>query len=88
MKAGRGEKEEQVKRFWDMTEKEVEAAGGNMGVDKWREKVREDRDHAAEELASGPNPWAASTFSEKRQVMIRSLAPEVAETMQRKAEAH
>jgi hypothetical protein len=77
-----------VKRFWDMSEEEVDQAVEKMGMEKWREKIRQDRDHAVEELASGPNPWTQSTYSEKRQRIIESLAPNVAETMRSKAEAH
>jgi hypothetical protein len=77
-----------MKRFWDMSEDEVEQALGSMGLEGWRDKVRQDRVHAAEELASGPNPWAQSSYSEHRQRIIESLAPDVAEAMRRKAEAH
>jgi hypothetical protein len=77
-----------MKRFWDMSEEEVDQAVARMGMEQWRDKVQQDRNHAAEELASGPNPWAEATFSERRQRIIQSLAPEVAEAMRRNARAH
>jgi hypothetical protein len=77
-----------MKRFWDMSEEEVDQAVARMGMEQWRDKVLQDRSHAAEELASGPNPWAEATFSERRQRIIQSLAPEVAEAMRRNARAH
>ncbi|MFW6324894.1 MAG: hypothetical protein ACOC0U_07515 [Desulfovibrionales bacterium] len=52
------------KRFWDMSEEEVDQAVDSLGIEGWRKKVREDTRNAQDELALGPNPWAWDSWSE------------------------
>ncbi len=74
------------KRFWRMKTAEAIAFVQTYGEGRWREKIAEDRRHAAEELADLPNPWLEGGIDLERQRLIVELAPDVAENMRCEAE--
>jgi hypothetical protein len=72
-------------RFWDMSEQAVQRFIEERGLEAWKRKVAEDRQHTGE-LAAWPNPWLPGRENVRRQNIVASLAPDLAARQQREAE--
>ena len=67
------------KRFWSMSKEEIDAVVERHGLTAWKDKIARDRAAAPQELAQEPNPWAQSSWDVRRQNVVSSLAPQLAD---------
>ncbi len=76
------------KRFWEMNKEEIDDWVEGRGLEAWKQKINADRSEAPELMRAWPNPWSKAHFDIKRQNIMRSLAPELAQKRKVEAESN